>query len=118
MKTFATFLFALLLATPAVFAASKDPIVIEAFTTHKNVEEALLACKTILLTEKFISQEIQKKGFTATRTTGSKADYFVADVVATDVNGKIKITVTFVKVGTGLLNLKKLAERVKVKLEE
>jgi hypothetical protein len=117
MKILAIFLFVLTLTTPPVFAASKDPIVIEVLTAHKTVEDALQACKTILLTEKFIAQEIQKKGFTATRTTGSKADYFVADVAAADVDGKIKITVTFVKVGTGLLNLKKVAERVKVKLE-
>ena len=101
-----------------LFAAAKDPIVIEVVVKQKNIEDALKATKTILMGEKFIAQEMQKKGFTATRTTGSKADYFVADVVAADVNGTVKITVTFVKVGTGLLNLKKVSERVKAKLEE
>ncbi len=118
MKIFATLLFLFALATPPVFAASKDPIIIEVITKHKNTEEALLACKSILLGEKFIAQEMQKKTFTATRTTGSKADYFVADVTATEANGSVKIAVTFVKVGTGLLNLKKVADRVKAKLEE
>jgi len=112
---------ALLLVTigaSTVFAKSKDPIVIDVVTKHKTVEEALRTCKTILLGEKFITQEMQQKSFTATRTTGSKADYFVADVAATAVNGSVKITITFVKVGTGFLNLKKVADRVKSKLEE
>jgi hypothetical protein len=114
-----TILFLLLfITTTHIFAAAKDPIIVEVVTKHKNIEEALQATKTILLGEKFITQEIQKKNFTATRTTGSKADYFVADVAATDVSGNVKITVTFVKVGTGLLNLKKVAERVKAKLGE
>jgi len=101
-----------------LLAFAKDPIIVEVQTKHKNIEDALQATKTILLAEKFITQEMQKKGFTATRTTGAKADYFVADVTAGEVNGQVKITISFVKVGTGLLNLKKVAERVKEKLEE
>lgn len=118
MKQITVLFLLVTIAANHVFAAAKDPIVIEAVTKHKNIEEALQACKTILLGEKFITPEVQKKGFTATRTTGSKADYFVADVVAADANGTVKITITFVKVGTGLLNLKKLAEKIKSKLEE
>lgn len=118
MKKVTTLFLLLIIATTCVFAAAKDPIVIEVVTKQKNVEDALQATKTILLGEKFITQEVQKKGFTATRTTGSKADYFVADVTATEANGSVKITVSFVKVGTGLLNLKKVAGRVKAKLEE
>lgn len=108
MKTFSAFLLLL--------AFAKDPIV-EVQTKHKNIEDALQATKTVLLAEKFITQEMQKKGFTAIRTTGAKADYFVADVTAGEINGQIKITISFVKVGTSLLNLKKVAERVKEKLE-
>ncbi|SIO51335.1 hypothetical protein [Chitinophaga niabensis] len=107
-----------LIALFLFLATAKEPIVIEATTKHKNTEEALQATKTILLAEKFITQEMQKKGFTATRTTGAKADYFVADVTASEADGKVKVTISFVKVGTGLLNLKKVAERVKEKLEE
>jgi hypothetical protein len=110
--------FLLAVTTISVFASSKDPIVIEAVTRHSSIEEALQSCKTILLGERFITREMQKKGFTATRTTGSKADYFVADVAATEENGRAKITITFVKVGTGFLNLNKVAEKVKAKLEE
>ncbi len=118
MKTLSSFLFLLVISASHAFATFKDPIVIEVVTKHKNIEDALQATKSILLGEKFISQEIQKKGFTATRTTGAKADYFVADVTATEANGSVKITISFVKVGTGLLNLKKVADRVKEKLEE
>lgn len=118
MKKITALFLLLVIATTYVFAAAKDPIVIEVVTKHKNIEDALQATKTILLGEKFITQEVQKRNFTATRTTGSKADYFVADVVATDEGGNVKVTITFVKVGTGLLNLKKVAERVKIKLGE
>jgi len=118
MKKITALFLLLVIATTYVSALTKDPIVIEVVTKHKNIEDALQATKTILLAEKFITQEVQKKNFTATRTTGSKADYFVADVTATETNGSVKITVTFVKVGTGLLNLKKVAGRVKAKLEE
>lgn len=99
------------------FAGTKDPIVIEVVTKHTTIEDALLSTKTILLSKKFITQEIQQKRFTATRTTMAKADYFVADVTATEEGGKVKVTISFVKVGTGLLNLKKVAEEVKEKLE-
>ena len=36
-----------------------------------------------------------------------KADYYVADVTVAKAEGKIKLTFTFVKVGTGLLRLRK-----------
>lgn len=96
----------------------KDPIVIEVVTRYTNTEEALTATKNILLGKKFITANgIQKTTFTATRTTGAKADYYVADVTASDEGGKIKITISFVKVGTGLLNLKKIAQQVEEELK-
>lgn len=113
-----TYLFSFLLLAATASAKAKDPIVIEVTTKHTNIEEALLAAKTVLLTKKFIAGEMHAKTFTATRTTGAKADYFVADVTASDAGGKVKLTISFVKVGTGLLNLKKVSEEVKAKLEE
>lgn len=98
---------------------SKDPIIIEVLTKYITVEEALIATKDVLLKEKFIATNgIQKTTFTATRTTASKADYYIADVTATEVDGKIKITISFLKFGTGLLKLKKVAEEVKAELEK
>lgn len=111
------FLLSFLTIAVSTFAGSKDPIVIEVVTKHKTIEDALLATKTILLSKKFITQEMQKKSFTATRTTMAKADYFVADVTASEEGGKVKVTISFLKVGTGLLNLKKVAEEVKQQLE-
>lgn len=96
----------------------KDPIVIEVVTKYTGTEEALTATKNILLGKKFITANgIQKTTFTATRTTGAKADYYVADVTASDEGGKVKITISFVKVGTGLLNLKKIAQQVEEELK-
>lgn len=107
--------------TPACFLNSsyKDPVVIEVITKHNSVEDALVAAKTALLAQKFItSNGIQQNSFTATRTTMSKADYYVADVTATKKDGKIKLTISFVKVGTGFLRLQKIADEVKAELEK
>lgn len=98
---------------------SKDPIVIEVTARQKTIEEALTAVKMVLLQKKFISANgVQKNSLNAIRTTMSKADYFVADATAAQADGKIKVTITFVKVGTGFLNLKKVAEEVKAELEK
>ena len=105
--------------TTAFALAVKDPIVIELTTKHTSVEDALQAVKTALLKQKFIAANgEQKTGFTATRTTGAKADYYVADVTAKSENGKIKITISFVKVGTGMLKLQKVADAVKEDMEK
>lgn len=97
----------------------KDPIVIEIITKHSSIDEALIAAKKALLAQKFIaSNGIQQNTFTATRTTMSKADYYVADVTATKSDGKIKLTISFVKVGTGFLRLQKIADAVKSDLEK
>ena len=86
----------------------------KAETAQPNV-----AAKTALLAQKFItSNGIQQNSFTATRTTMSKADYYVADVTATKKDGKIKLTISFVKVGTGFLRLQKIADEVKAELEK
>lgn len=110
----------LVLFTKLSFAAgSKDPIKIEVITKHTSFEEALKATKDALLKEKFVATNgIQEKSFTATRTTNAKADYYVADVSAEKTDGKIKITISFVKVGTGLLKLQKVADAVKTDLEK
>lgn len=97
----------------------KDPIKIEVITKHSTLEDALKAAKDALLKEKFIATNgVQEKSFTATRTTGAKADYYVADVAAEKAGGKIKLTISFVKVGTGLLKLQKVADAVKAELEK
>ncbi|MGO4294981.1 hypothetical protein [Chitinophaga sp. RAB17] len=100
------------------FARTGDPIVIEAVTKYTTMEKALDAAKDVLLSKKFITQEMQQTRFTATRTTGAKADYYTADVAATQADGKVTLKITFIKSGTGLLSLKKVAAEVKEKLEE
>jgi hypothetical protein len=98
---------------------AKDPIVIEVSAKQKTIEEALTAVKMVLLHKKFISANgVQKNSLNAIRTTMSKADYFVADATAVQASDGIKVTVTFVKVGTGFLNLKKVADEVKIELEK
>ena len=105
--------------TNAFSSTVKDPVTIEVTTKYTSADDALQAAKTALLKEKFIStQGVQKIGFTATRTTNAKADYYVADVAAKLEKGKIKITISFVKVGTGLLRLQKVADAVKENLEK
>lgn len=97
----------------------KDPVVIDVPTKFTSVDDALMAAKNVLLVQKFIAANgIQKSTFTATRTTGSKADYYVADVTAILVGEKIKLSITFIKVGTGLLRLQKVADAVKAELEK
>lgn len=105
--------------TSALTLKVKDPIVIEVVAKQKTIEEALTAVKMVLLQKKFISANgIQKNELNAIRTTMSKADYFVADANAVQIEEKITVTITFVKVGTGFLNLKKVAEEVKTELEK
>ena len=119
MKKFATILTTLLLLSVSTFSKSKDPIVIEVITKFTSIDDALIATKDILLSNKFVATGgIQKTTFTATRTTGSRSDYYVADVTASVVDGKVKITVSFVKFGSGLLKLKKVAGDVKEELEK
>lgn len=114
------FLFTLLIGVTAFSRnTAKDPIVIEVTTKHQSMDDALQAAKAALLKQKFVATDgIQKSGFTATRTTGSKADYYVADVTVKGESGKIKVTISFIKVGTGLLNLKKVTDAVKEELEK
>lgn len=77
-----------------------------------NVAEALQTVKAVLVENKFIATNgIQQTGFTATLTTGAKADYYVADVQATKTDAGIKVSISFVKAGTGLMNLKKQRSR-------
>lgn len=96
-----------------------DPITIEITTKHSSINDALLAAKAALLKQKFILDgTMGEKSFTSKRTTGSKADYYVADVTGSMESGKAKLSITFVKVGTGLLKVKKMADAVKADLEK
>lgn len=96
-----------------ILAGGKDPIIVELTTNFKTVKEACLATKKILIEQKFIPNgPITDGAFTATRTTGAKQDYYTADVVAEQVGDKVKVTITLLKVGTGLLRLKKVAEEL------
>ncbi|MBX2910110.1 MAG: hypothetical protein KF706_10800 [Chitinophagales bacterium] len=107
----------LLMFTGVAAQGSKAPIVVEIVTNHPSTEAALAAAKTALLNENFISQGgIQNNAFTATKTTGSKADYYVADVTAAGTTGSISLTITFVKVGTGFLKLETVAQKIKAAL--
>jgi hypothetical protein len=113
-----TILIAFLAISFTALAGTGDPLKIEAATKYTKAEDALNAAKDALLAKKFITQEMQPARFTATRTTGAKADYYTADVSATQADGKITLKITFIKSGTGLLNLKKVAAEVKKELEE
>lgn len=91
----------------------------EAMTKYTVVSDALAAAKSALLTQKFIIQgDMGASSFTAKKTTGSQADYYIADVSATLIDGKAKVTINFVKVGTGMLKLQKVADDVKAELEK
>lgn len=96
---------------------AKGPVKVEIETQFKTIKEATMAAKTALMNQKFIPNgPVQDGQFTATRTTGSKADYYTADVVVEDRSGKIVVTITFIKSGTGLLKLQKVADQVKMDL--
>lgn len=98
--------------------AGKGPVIIEASTKYAKIDEALKATKAELLTNQFILKDgMQEKSFSALKTTGSQADYYVAEVEAELIEGKVKIKITFIKVGTGLLKLQKVADEIKAKLE-
>lgn len=120
-KLFSFFLF---MCISTVFAKKnaeykdlKDPVFIEVYTRYESIEDALREIKTLLLNEKFITENgIVDSGFTAKMTTGSKADYYIADVTAVAESGKIKVNITFIKVGTGLKSMKKLAEKIEEKI--
>lgn len=104
-------------SSPAI--GGKDPIVMEAMTKYTVVSDALAAAKSALLNQKFIIQgDMGASSFTAKKTTGSQADYYIADVSATLIDGKAKVTINFVKVGTGMLKLQKVADDVKAELEK
>lgn len=124
LNTFLTLLLTIVTLTtiyakPFIHSPGKDPIVMEAMTKYTTVAEALTATKSVLLLQKFILQgEIGASSFTAKRTTGAEADYYIADVAASIVEGKAKVTITFVKVGTGLLKLQKVADEIKLELEK
>ena len=109
----------MLFANTQKFSSSYgEPISIEVSTKYKTIKEALTATKLILLQEKFIAENgIQDDSFTAKMTTGSKADYYVAEVLAERDGDKIKVSIIFRKIGTGLKNVKKIAEKVREKLE-
>ena len=112
-------LFVISICSAGTLVVTKDPIKIEVLTKYTSFEDALKAAKDVLLQQKFIAANgIQEKSFTATRTTNAKADYYVADVAAEMNGGKVKIIISFVKVGTGLLKLQKVAEAVKADLEK
>ena len=94
------------------------PIVIEVMTKYGSIEEALTATKMILLRNKFVTEgNVGRTAFTSKRTTGSRADYYIADVSTTLINNQVKVEINFVKIGTGLLNLRGIAEKVKAELE-
>lgn len=96
---------------------AKGPVTVEIETQFKTIKEATMAAKTALMNQKFIPNgPVQEGQFTATRTTGSKADYYTADVVVEDRSGKIVVTITFIKSGTGLLKLQKVADQIKLDL--
>ena len=98
---------------------AKGPVMIEVATKYDNVSDALLAAKKVLLLEKFIVQgEVGDKTFTAKRTTGATADYYVADVTAQRKGEKVNVEIQFIKMGTGLLNLQKVAGKIKKELEK
>jgi hypothetical protein len=127
MKTLKVFSTLILLFLNVNFASAnvkcksdldKGPVIIEVVTNHDTVKAALMAVKSILLQEKFISENgIGENGFTAKRTTGSDSDYYIADVMAEMENEKTKVTITLVKVGTGMKSMKKLGQKLKEKLE-
>jgi hypothetical protein len=96
----------------------KGPEILEVLTNYKTIKEALLATKMALMQEEFIATNgLQESSFTAKRTTGSHADYYIADVMANkEQDGTIKLTITFMKIGSGMLKLSKISSRVEQKL--
>lgn len=112
MKHLAIIIFLLLTANTTL-----GKTIIKVETNHKTIKEALTAAKKVLLQEKFITLgEIQETTFTAKRTTVSHADYYIADVTALENDSTITLTIIFLNVGKGFLNLDKLGSRVKTSL--
>ena len=111
-------LFITFLLNTTVRAGGSDPITIQSMTNFKQVGEALAEVKTILLKYKFINTDgIHENSFTAKRTTGSTADYYIADVTAALQEKSVKVTISFVKVGSGFLKLGEIADQVKADLQ-
>lgn len=112
---FLSVLVALIFSTQKTY--SKGPVIVEIETNFKTVKEATQAAKTSLMKQKFVpTGGVTETGFQATRTTGSHADYYTADVSTEEKNGKIVVTITFIKSGTGMLKLQKVADEVKMEL--
>lgn len=102
----------------AKFIEKKGPVVIEVYTKHSSEKEVLQKVKTTLLMHKFIIDgSMGESSFTAKRTTGAEADYYVADVMVEKQESRFKTTISFIKIGTGLLKLQKVADKVKTELE-
>ena len=96
-----------------------DQIIIEVIAKDTTIEAALIAAKKALIKSKFIATTgMQNSSFIATRTTVSCSDYYVADVSATKAEGKVKLTISFIKIGSGLFRLQKMADEVNVELEK
>ena len=95
-----------------------SPVILDVLTNYKTIKEALLATKMALMEQKFIATNgIQETSFTAKRTSGSHADYYIADVMASKLeDGTINVTITFMKIGSGMLKLSKVSRKVKAKL--
>lgn len=115
-KAIFSFCIFLLSALFTTLTWAKAPLVVEIETNFKTVKEATMAAKTALMKQKFIPSGTTESGFTATRTTGSKSDYYTADVMSEEKNGKIVLTITLIKSGTGLLKLQKVADELKMEL--
>ena len=95
-----------------------SPVILDVLTNYKTIKEALIATKMALMQQKFIATNgIQETSFTAKRTSGSHADYYIADVMASKMeDGTINVTITFMKIGSGMLRLSKISDKVKQKL--
>ena len=74
-------------------------------------EKCFDIAKKALLKENFLLSDTMKDSFTAKRTTNSDSDYYIALVSYTK-NKESVLTISFKRVGTGLLNFKKLSSRI------
>lgn len=111
-----------LLLSPGVIGAAppaselrvgKAPITIEVTTDYTDMDEALQAASAALRAEEFILDgAIGARGLMAKRTTAAEADYYVVDVSASEAEGRVVLNLTFVKFGSGTLNLEEVAARV------
>ena len=122
MKT-AAFLLLLgtLLPSPVISTAlvgiktyvGKAPITIEVTTDYTDMDEALQAARAALQAEEFVLDgAVGARGLMAKRTTAAEADYYVVDVSASEEEGRVVLSLTFVKFGSGPLELEDVAARV------